>query len=262
MKRSVKLLISLAVRAGDIIRNGFLRLAGRKPRGTGVILYYHAVPAEDRESFARQMDVLVRLAKPVPADLPSPLEEGVHHCAVTFDDGFVSVLENALPELERRRIPSTIFVPSGSLGGPPKWIKDATSPTAREVVLTAAQLAGLAEREGLTIASHSISHPNFLTLDESEAQRELSESKSALEQALGKPVTLFSFPHGKYNPSLIERAKAAGYSRVFTIAPEQIASGDSRFAIGRVAAEPTDSLLELRLKILGAYRWLAKRQRA
>ncbi len=258
MKRLIKLFISLAVRAGDVLLSGCLRLVGRKPPGRGVILYYHAVTGRQRSSFARQMDMLVRIARPVPADFSLPLEPGVHHCAITFDDGFVSVMDNALPEMESRRIPSTMFVPSGSLGGPPQWIKDPAHPSMREVVMTPEQLTRTAAHDGVTIASHSISHPNFLALDDATAVRELTESKAVLEAALGKPVKLFSFPHGKHNAALLDKARAAGYQRVFTINPECLTAPASRFALGRIAVEPTDSLLEFRLKALGAYRWMAK----
>lgn len=259
LKRFIKLLISLAVRAGDILRNACLRLVGRKPRGSAVILYYHAVPTSQRQQFARQMDELVRVAKPIRSDFSFPLEPGVHHCAVTFDDGFVSVLDNALPEMEARSIPSTMFVPSGSLGGPPKWIKNPSHPSLKEVVMTPDRLASMGNHGSVTIASHSISHPNFLALDDTTAVRELTESKAVLEAALGKPVTLFSFPHGKHDAGLLEKAKAAGYQRVFTIDPECLTDPADRFALGRVAVEPTDSPLEFRLKALGAYRWMASR---
>src|SRR5262249_3105591 len=111
--RLIKLAVSAAVWAGDSLAKLAL---GRKRPGSAVILYYHAVPAKERQCFAAQMDELLRCAKPIPADLDGPLERGTHHVAVTFDDGFVSVLENALPELQRRKIPAVIFVPSGYLG--------------------------------------------------------------------------------------------------------------------------------------------------
>src|SRR2546425_6542314 len=74
------------------------------PNTTCVVLYYHAVPCEYRRHFARQMDILVRSTKPVAAGLTSPLPRGGHYSAVTFDDGYESVIENALPELEQRNI--------------------------------------------------------------------------------------------------------------------------------------------------------------
>jgi peptidoglycan/xylan/chitin deacetylase (PgdA/CDA1 family) len=221
------------------------------------VLYYHAIDSGQRARFARQMDELVRLTEPVSASLSSLPGGRAHCCAVTFDDGFISVVENALPELERRNIPATMFVPTGSLGGPPAWVKP-SSPARHQCVLSAAQLALFKNHKTLTIGSHSISHPHFPTLDAAQARRELEQSKADLESILGQEVGLFSFPHGECNTQTITLARAAGYQRVFTISPCNAFTGTDNFVVGRVLADPADWSLEFHLKLLGAYRWLAK----
>ena len=85
MKRIVKLLISLLVRGWDAI--------SRKHPGN-VVLYYHAIRPEQRKAFAKQMDALLRIAQPWKLD--GTIEQGNgHRVAVTFDDGHVTVMENA-----------------------------------------------------------------------------------------------------------------------------------------------------------------------
>ena len=254
MKRLLKLFISLLVRAWDVLVSAALPLLGRRRQPACVIIYYHAVPTADWRRFAHQMDALLRLAKPIPCDLPELPDSSGHYCAVTFDDGFVSVLENALPELERRGIPATLFVPTGSLGGPPAWVKP-NSPARHERVLSAEQLTALKGHRLLTIGSHSISHPDFLKLSPAQARRELDQSKAQLEAILGHKVSLFSFPHGKCDPATIGLARAAGYDRVFTINPCNAFTGPDSFVQGRVLVDPADWTLEFRLKVLGAYRW-------
>ena len=259
MKRLLKLAISLLVRAWDICVAFALRLLGRRLRPGCVVIYYHAIDPSQRARFARQMDDLLRLAKPVSAGLASLPASPAHYCAVTFDDGFVSVLENALLELELRNIPATFFVPTGSLGGSPAWV-NANSPARHQRVLSAEQLAGLKDHRLLVIGSHSISHPNFLKLGPAEAQRELEQSKAQLEAILSRKIGLFSFPHGECDARTIALARATGFDRVFTINPSNSFTGPDNFVIGRVLADPADWPLEFRLKILGAYRWLAKPQ--
>ena len=257
MKRLLKLTISLLVHGGDILVVFALRLLDRRPRPSCVVIYYHAVDPGQRARFARQMDDLLRLAKPIPAGLSGLPDSPAHCCAVTFDDGFVSVLENALPELELRNIPATFFVPTGCLGCPPAWVK-ADSPARHERVLSAEELAGLKDHRLLRIGSHSISHPNFLKLDPAQARRELEHSKAQLEAILGCKVGLFSFPHGAYDSQTIALARAAGYDCVFTINPSNAFTSADNFVQGRVLVDPADWPLEYRLKLLGAYRWLAK----
>src|SRR5262245_46416310 len=110
VKRSVKFVISLIFFAIRWITSSFRRLVRRPTPAEALILYYHSVSKRERSRFADQMDVLLRWATPVRADFTNlPNTEVRRFVAVTFDDGFVSFVENALPELEKRNIPATLF---------------------------------------------------------------------------------------------------------------------------------------------------------
>lgn len=52
------------------------------------------------------------------------------------------------------------------------------------------------ERHGVSSQSHSPSHRAFSELNPSPEEEELRRSKHTLEDALGKPVEIFSFPFG------------------------------------------------------------------
>jgi peptidoglycan/xylan/chitin deacetylase (PgdA/CDA1 family) len=98
------------------------RLTRYRPR----ILMYHGL-TQDRavgdwtqvhvEDFADQMGYIRSVCRPVSLDeLVSSLETGdipPHAVAVTFDDGYKSNFELALPILREFRIPATVFVTSG-----------------------------------------------------------------------------------------------------------------------------------------------------
>ena len=238
MKRIIKLLVSAIY--------GVFRRRGRS--GTCVVLYYHAVPDTQRGAFARQMDVLLRLAKPVPADV-SQLESGRLHVAVTFDDAFRSAAANAIPEALKRGIPVTVFIPTGFLGRHPDWIAEPDHPLRGETVMTADEIKQLSHPL-ITWGSHGVTHPNFTRLSNEEAERELRESKSALN------ATLFSFPFGAFDSRSVELARRGGYQRVFTTLPQTFRGAVDVFVVGRVSVEPTDWPIEFRLKVLGAYSWL------
>jgi peptidoglycan/xylan/chitin deacetylase (PgdA/CDA1 family) len=233
------------------------RLTGKKVPGTCVVLYYHAVPSEQRARFAHQMDVLLRCARPLKAENRAPLEDGIHYAAVAFHDAFVSVCDNALPELARRGIPSTLFVPSGYLGRQQGWIKDHTHSDYLEVVVDAKRLQSL-DRELVSIGSHTVSHTDLAALTPGQASEELDQSRAELEAILGREVNLFAFPYGRFNQELAKLSKQAGYQRVFTIRPELAFSTLEEFVTGSCAVSPTDWGLEFRLKLLGAYQWLPR----
>ena len=125
-----------------------------------MVLYYHAVRASARRQFAAQMDKLARLSVPVDIEGTDFLRAGRRYSAVTFDDAFMSVVDNALPELRARRIPCMIFVPTGSIGRRPSWIGPSHDDAA-EVVASAEVLRTVADQPLVRIGSHSISHPDF-----------------------------------------------------------------------------------------------------
>jgi peptidoglycan/xylan/chitin deacetylase (PgdA/CDA1 family) len=257
MVRIIKLAISGLLWLTDTVRGLALSLVGRSRPARCLVLYYHAVNADERARFARQMDMLRRYAMPVSANGEEARKPGERYVAVTFDDGFVSVVDHALPELASRRIPWTFFVPTGSWGQRPGWVHDRAARSYAQMVLTKEQLRRLGDMPSVTIGSHSITHPDFLTLADGQACRELEQSKIELEQLLGREVALFSFPHGRHNARVIAQARAAGYKRVFTISPTWAFETLDEFATGRVAAEPGDWPIEFWLKVQGAYRWQA-----
>jgi peptidoglycan/xylan/chitin deacetylase (PgdA/CDA1 family) len=254
--RLIKLLGSVLVSIWDVLVRMALRLTGRVAPAQCVVLYYHAIPERQRLRFARQMDWLLSRAQPVAAGIQEPLPPGRRYTAVTFDDGFTSVVRNALPELVARQIPATLFVPTGSIGSHPLWIKNQGAPAKNETVVTAEELRILKTMDLLTIGSHSVNHPNLVELEPARTRVELADSKSELEKILGAEVDLFSFPHGAHNDRIIREAKSAGYRRVFTVSPQCAFSQAREFVTGRVLADPSDWRLEFGLKVLGAYRWL------
>jgi peptidoglycan/xylan/chitin deacetylase (PgdA/CDA1 family) len=253
--RDLKLLISLGLFGLDSVSRRVRLLAGKKCRPDCVILYYHSVRPEQRQRFAQQMDLLLQLTRPVRLDVDLPLDPGSRYSGVSFDDGFVNVLENALPELVKRNIPATIFVAAKGLGAVPNYWPPSACYERTQRVLTEEELRRLPENL-ITIGSHTVTHPFLPSLEQEEARRELYESRIGLERLLKRKVTLFSFPFGGFNGHLVQWAREAGYDRVFTTLPKIAFATAGEFAIGRVPVEPSDRPLEFRLKLLGAYRWL------
>jgi len=218
-----------------------------------VTLYYHSVKRDDCRRFVKQMEILKRLAQPISADMKDILTDGGHYVAVTFDDGFQNIIENALPELIDRRIPSTIFIPTGYMGREPDWIQDKLNEDRNEVVMTEEQINKL-PTELITIGSHSVSHTNLTLLEEEDIRRELVESKKKLQLVTGMRISFLSLPHGGFDRRVVEMGRQAGYKRIFCSLPRL--TNKKEYIVGRVSVKPSDWRLEFRLKILGAYRWL------
>jgi len=255
LKRALKLCISTFFYVLEAFRSGLGRVFGKRPECTCTVLVYHAVSSGDIPRFARQMDLLKKLVRPVSADQLESLSEGIHHAAVTFDDGFQSLYENALPVLLERQIPSTVFVPAGCIGCRPSWPDDSWDLNPDEPVMTESQIRALPV-EWVTVGSHSMTHADLRALSDDEIGKELVESKERLELITNRRVSFFSLPYGGYDARVAECIARAGYQGVFNSSPGSIDRRQGTCMFGRIRVSPSDWGWEFKLKLLGAYRWL------
>jgi peptidoglycan/xylan/chitin deacetylase (PgdA/CDA1 family) len=256
LKRAVKLVVSIIVFCFDSVTRICKTTIGSKRSTRCVILYYHSVRPEERMRFGRQLDEILRFATPIWADRPDMIVEGCHHVAITFDDGYRSFRDNALPELVQRKIPVHLFVPSGCIGQEPIWLDVDDPEREREMIMTAEELKALDPRR-VAIGSHCVSHRDLTSLNDDEAEIEIIESKKTLESMLGRKVETVSIPHGFYDARHIVCARRTGYQRVFSVYPHLAFRTEDEYLTGRVRVDPGDHVLEFKLKTLGCYRWMA-----
>ncbi len=214
-------------------------------------LCYHEVTAAQKAGFLRQLRLVKRYTEPVFLDAPRRMSQRPQ-VALSFDDGFINLLDNALPALQEQKIPVTLFIPSACLGHAPPWLQGSSHENAQALIMTAAQLQALSA-EHILIGAHTAHHADLSRLPVAELDEELQTSKQALETLLQRPVNTLAFPYGRYNEQVLERSKAAGYVRVFAADP---LAQNSDFFMGRTTASPDDWMIEFYLKIHGAYQWL------
>jgi peptidoglycan/xylan/chitin deacetylase (PgdA/CDA1 family) len=203
------------------------------------------------------MESIRRGAQVLPASYRGSLPWGKPNVAITFDDAYVSVAENALPELLARGFHSTIFVPMGTLGSPPSWPVEDRSPDSHETVMSAGQIATLPSPL-VTLGSHTNTHPRLSRIDPRDARGEIEGSRLKLQALTAREVRLLAFPYGDHDASTIEVCKAAGYECVFSVAPDPVDTTNSSFVRGRVKVDPFDWPLEFFLKYHGAYAWISQ----
>ncbi len=125
---------------------------------------------------------------------------------ITFDDGYIDNLA-AWNELQQRGMRATWFVVTGSVGQTPAWV-DPGRPAGR--LLSAAELRAM-DATGMQIGSHAVTHTRLTEADTDRLQHELTDSKAALEEALGHAVTAFAYPYGAWNERCEAAVRQAGY---------------------------------------------------
>jgi peptidoglycan/xylan/chitin deacetylase (PgdA/CDA1 family) len=111
---------------------------------------------------------------------------------ITFDDGYASVREVALPWLERFGYPAVLFMPTDFVGRTNAFDLD-SEPEER---LCDWNDLGELVRRGVAVQSHAASHRSFSALTPDERALELERSKAALEAELAQAVELFAYPYG------------------------------------------------------------------
>lgn len=94
---------------------------------------------------------------------------------------------------------------------------------------------------GMTIGSHTMTHPNLPNAGIADARRELAESRVRLEAELGRPVTMFSYPNGgaeRYmTPAVREAVRDAGYAAATTSRNAFAGPGSDLYALERIEVQ-------------------------
>jgi peptidoglycan/xylan/chitin deacetylase (PgdA/CDA1 family) len=131
---------------------------------------------------------------------------------LTFDDGYRSVLEQAAPIVAECGFTAAVFVISDRVGG--TMARYGAPPgTAAAPLLDWAELRRLSQA-GWTIGSHSRAHPMLPALPSVEVERELLDSKRAIEDQIGGAVNAFAYPYGAANRD-VEAIAALHYRASF-----------------------------------------------
>jgi peptidoglycan/xylan/chitin deacetylase (PgdA/CDA1 family) len=255
LKRLINLAGSIVVRIADGVHDGVCRLTGKPLPRRCIILAYHSVPAEQGSLFIKQMEMLRRQAKVVHADIASLPEPGGHYAAITFDDGYDDIVDNALPELARHSMPSTVFIITDLLGQKRNWEHRGGEDTSDVFLMSPNRLQQL-PADLVHIGSHTMTHAFLPKLEPARLQQELAGSRAKLESLLQREIRTFALPYGAYNDTVLRICREAGYERVFTGLPVFAIEACGEFLTGRAVVGLTDWPIEFRLKAAGAYRWL------
>lgn len=180
--------------------------------------------------------------------------------AVTFDDAYRSVLEQALPILDGLGLPATVFVPTDFPdGGPMTWPGIDTwlggEHESELLPLSWAELRGLGEA-GWEIGSHSCSHPFLSRLDQAELERELGESRRRVEEEMDRPCRSLAYPYGDHDERVARAAAAAGYEAACTV-PRRL-TRPAPLAWPRIGVYHRNGPLAFRAKVSPAVRLLRR----
>ncbi|UCG85490.1 MAG: polysaccharide deacetylase family protein [Gemmatimonadota bacterium] len=208
-----------------------------------------------QRQFAAQLDLLVELCDVIP--LNSVLEHGGRgkrpRVAITFDDAYRGTVTVGVSELVRRGLPAAIFVVPAFVGGGAFWWddllplvaddasdfrqraldefagRDATirawgaarlqaPPLPRHAVpASETELREAVAQTGITLASHTWSHPNLTRLNREAVAAELTRPLEWLKHRFEDVIPWLAYPYGLASPMVGRAASEAGYRGAFRV---------------------------------------------
>ncbi len=134
---------------------------------------------------------------------------------ITFDDGYASLMDYAVPILEEYGVPAVVFVVTRFIGKRASW--DVHFAGGRLYHLALQELQHLTQL-GWEVGSHTATHRALPWLNSTQLQQELAHSRMTLMDMLGQPVDSVAYPFGLVNSRVVRVARKVGY-RVGTGSP-------------------------------------------
>jgi peptidoglycan/xylan/chitin deacetylase (PgdA/CDA1 family) len=230
------------------------------------VLVYHHIQKEVKsdvactpEQFEHQIKTMVR-AGYTPVDLqqtamflagalPEKIKKPV---LITFDDGYQSLYDYALPVSARYEVPMTVFVVTARLGRRMQFAE----------YLTKEQIIEMQRSGFWNFGSHSHDmHTDVLRIFAAFGEvktnpvaelmrRDLQRSANRLKSILGQQPVAIAWPYGKFNGQLTKIARQAGFKLHFTSCYGYNEAGANPFAIKRIPVSSRDNAYSV-LKKLG-----------
>ena len=173
---------------------------------------------------------------------------------ITFDDGYLNNLQNALPILQRQGFSSTCYVVSGEIGGTNRW--DADLGIAQVPLMDQSALQAWIEG-GQEVGSHTRSHVDLTKVNPQQREAEICGSRQELESLLTQEggVQHFCYPYGSLDDAALTMVARAGYRTATTTARGRVDPDrqPNPLALPRVRVSRTTTFLHLALKCLTNY---------
>jgi peptidoglycan/xylan/chitin deacetylase (PgdA/CDA1 family) len=162
--------------------------------------------------------------------------------ALTFDDGYVDFLEQALVVLADSGAGATLYMSVGHMGGPATWL--GAQAGALGPIMTWSQLAEVATTD-IEIGNHGMFHHPLDVLPADALDREIRDSHDRLADAVGRPIRSFAYPHG-YNSATVRAVVARhGHTNACEVGRRLHHPGADRFAVSRLQPTPGHSGADL-----------------
>lgn len=176
------------------------------------------------------------------------------YVVITFDDGFQDILTNALPVLNKFNFKATVYLPTYFISEEGRFFKGIRCLNWQEVIEI--------QSNNIEIGSHTVTHPQLVSLTEKEVENELFFSKTVIEEKLGRSCNSFSYPYAfpETNKQFINLIRIiltrSGYHNGVSTIVGTMRDKADKFFIKRIPVNSDDDEQLFKAKLEGAYNWI------
>jgi peptidoglycan/xylan/chitin deacetylase (PgdA/CDA1 family) len=173
---------------------------------------------------------------------------------VTFDDGYRDFYTDGFEAMKQCGFTATIFLATDRIRNTSMRIEGVDYLTWNEV----REL----HKGGISLGSHTVTHPDLRSLGPDQIEYELGYSKESIEQEIGAPVATFAYPFafpeedkdfGRFLAGILENL---GFETGVTTIIGRATRHSNRFYLPRLPVNTWDDPALLRAKLEGGYDWL------
>jgi len=166
---------------------------------------------------------------------------------ITFDDCPENLFEFVVPELIRRKMKASFYIPTAYIGGYNKW--DVSEQNFDKITLANEEHLIFLNKNQMEIGSHGHRHLNQLKIDHHTQLYELEHSKNILEKLLNRPIYSFAHPYGEVSKNYRKLLSNSGYKYGLSIYKGNM----NRYALRRIGIHETDTKSSILFKLSGFY---------
>lgn len=184
--------------------------------GAVILLYHHVATNTPRSTSVTPQEFAEHLAFIKANYVVFPLKdivEAARHnkplpdnaLAITFDDGYDNIYENAHPLLQEYGFPYTVFINPSVIGVQSNQLTWDTVKTMH--------------KDGVTFANHTLDHLHMLERHAGENNNQwltriwqnVEEAEKQITGHIGESLKYLAYPFGEYNEMLANKVKEQGY---------------------------------------------------
>jgi peptidoglycan/xylan/chitin deacetylase (PgdA/CDA1 family) len=238
-----------------------------------ILMYHHIEPdtvpimpyAVHAGQFAAHLDVIKRAGfqtlnfRELFAAMEGRISIPPKSVIITFDDGYKSFREFAMPALMTRGMTATVFVAAGEIGGENRW--DISKGYPRRALMNEQEIRETLAA-GMEIGSHGWAHRDLTACSDADQEEEVVRSRDELQKRFGIPIETFCYCYGRYEQRHFGLLKQAGYRGGVAVFCSTSKVTQQPFALWRIYVHGGDTTFRLRMKLTPFYlRLLAWRAR-